>query len=65
MACLKVKVKILCHLPEVFNWLQPKVGAVYEATLKKNSNYADVCVIEVNGKKICLKPGEYSICEEK
>lgn len=68
---LKVKVKILCRLPEVFPWLQPKVGEIYEATYRpaiKHSTYklfyAPVCVIDVQGKKICLKPEEYTICEE-
>lgn len=55
----------------MFPWLQPKVGEIYEATYRpaiKHSTYklfyAPVCVIDVQGKKICLKPEEYTICEE-
>ena len=66
-----LKVRILTPLNGVFAELQPEVGEVYEANysparhLKDGHNhYAPVCVIEMKGKKICLRPNEYEICEE-
>jgi hypothetical protein len=65
---MKIKVKILSHLPGVFTNCQPEVGKVYEASYKHskyhgngNRQYAPICVIDVNGKRICLKPNEYEI----
>jgi hypothetical protein len=66
-----VKVKILCPLPGVYAELQPEVGKIYEASYRppkvhatyQSMHYAAVCIIEVNGKKICLKQNEYEICE--
>ena len=66
---VKSKVRILCHLPEVYTKYQPKVGEIYDAyyrkeTQRKNGKvYAPVCYIEVLDKKICLKKGEYEIVE--
>lgn len=66
-----VKVKVLCPLPGVFAECQPEVGKVYEADYSPPKvdkrychQYAAVCVIDVNGKKICLKRDEYEIVEE-
>lgn len=68
---MKVKVRILSDLPGVFANCQPEVGKVYEANYsppkvdkKFCHQYAAVCVIDVNGKKICLKKDEYEILEE-
>ena len=65
-----IKVKILRPLVGVYAELQPEVGKVYEASYRPsvkhstyNLHYNPVCVIEVNGKKICLRPNEYEICE--
>lgn len=67
---MKIKVKILSHLPGVFAECQPEVGKIYEAAYKpprwqgtSGMHYAPVCVIDVNGKKICLKHNEYEIIE--
>lgn len=67
---MKVKVKILCPLPGVFAECQPEVGKVYEANYTPpkvhkefGHHYAAVCVIDVNGKKVCLRQNEYEICE--
>ena len=65
----KVKVRILCHLSEVYPKYQPTVGEIYEAEYKKATQrksgryYAPVCFIEVLDKKICLRKGEYEIVE--
>lgn len=64
---MKIKVKVLCHLPGVFASCQPEVGKVYEASYKAINEIrqnAPICVIDVNGKRICLKPNEYEILEE-
>ena len=68
---MKVKVRILSDLPGVFANCQPEVGKVYEANyappkVRKEfgHHYAPVCVINVNGKQICLKKDEYEILEE-
>jgi hypothetical protein len=68
---MKIKVKILSHLPGVYTNCQPEVGKVYEANysppkIQKDygHHYAAVCVINVNGKQICLKSDEYEILEE-
>ena len=68
---MTVKVRVLCHLPGVFASCQPVVGKVYEANyappkIRKDfgHQYAAVCVINVNGKHICLKKDEYEILEE-
>jgi hypothetical protein len=66
-----IKVKILRPLAGVFAECQPEVGKVYVASYRPslkhttyNLHYAPVCIIDVNGKKICLRPNEYEICEE-
>ena len=68
---MELSVKVLCQLPGVFPWLQPEVGRVYRASYSppkidgnRKHHYAAVCVIDVNGKKVCLKPNEYTICNE-
>ena len=67
---MEVNVKVLCQLEGVFPWLQPETGRVYRASYSppkiqnRKHHYAAVCVIDVNGKKICLKPNEYAICDE-
>ena len=65
-----VKVKVLCPLQGVFPECQPEVGKVYEAKYSPpkvnkdfSHHYAAVCVIDVNGKKICLRQNEYEMCE--
>ena len=68
---MRVKVKILCPLNGVYAELQPEVGEVYEANYnhaRHNKDgqrvYAPVCIIDVKGKKICLRPNEYEFFEE-
>lgn len=64
---MKIKVKILSHLPGVYTSCQPEVGKVYEASYKainETRQNAPICVISVNGKQICLKPNEYEILWE-
>lgn len=66
---MQAKVKILRYLPEVFAECQPVVGKVYDASYqppraeKGNVTRKPICVIDVNGKKICLKPDEYEVCK--
>jgi hypothetical protein len=64
---MTVKVRVLCHLPGVYENCQPEVGKIYEASYKASNEYRKnhpICVIDVNGKRICLKPNEYEIVEE-
>lgn len=66
---MTVKVRVLCYLPGVFASCQPEVGKIYEASYEKRQvwkgkHYSPVCVIDVRGKKICLKRDEYEIVEE-
>lgn len=66
---VKSKVRILRELSGVYRKYQPKVGEIYDAyykreTQRKNGKkYAPVCYIEVLDKKICLRKGEYEILE--
>lgn len=66
---IKCKVRILCGLPGVYPKYLPKVGEIYDAFYKKETQrkcgkkYAPVCYIEILDKKICLKKGEYEIME--
>ena len=65
-----LKVKVTRPLEGVFAEYQPEVGKVYEASysppkVRKDigHHYAAVCVINVNGKKICLRQNEYEMCD--
>lgn len=66
---IKVKVRILSELPEVYPMYQPEVGGVYEADYikarcyAKSHSYSPVCAIKILDKYICLRKGEYEILE--
>ena len=67
-----LKVKVTRPLEGVFAEYQPEVGKVYEAKYSPpkvhngfGHHYAAVCVIDINGKKICLRQNEYEIAEER
>ena len=64
------KVRVTRPLNGVFPEYQPGVGKVYDAWYKDESYaatsrnfYQRVCIIEVAGKKICLRDGEYELLE--
>lgn len=64
----KCQVKVIKQVVDIFPWLQPKVGQIYDAVLspakKKKSGVdgkAEFCIINVLDKKIALRKGEYEI----
>lgn len=62
------KVRILKYEEGVFPEYQPEIGKVYDAkyacqTSRGRGNYAPVCIIDVKGKRIALRRGEYEIVE--
>lgn len=64
------RVRVTRPLYGVYPEYQPVVGKIYAAMYAgghyaASGNYfARTCIIEVAGKKICLRPGEYVILEE-
>lgn len=65
---MKCKIKIIKEVVDIFPWLQPKVGQIYDADLsprrkktKGGEGKAEFCIIDVLGKKIALRKGEYEI----
>ena len=59
-------VKILQHLEGVFSKYQPEIGKIYDAEYrtcykKGRSSCTAVCVIDILGKRIALRNGEYEI----
>jgi hypothetical protein len=64
----KCQVKIIKQVVDIYPWLQPKVGQIYDADLsprrkktKLGEGKAEFCIIDVLGKKIALRKGEYEI----
>jgi hypothetical protein len=58
------RIRILKRLEDVWNRYQPIVGGIYDATfVTKSDTYkcADFCVIEIKGKQICVRKGEFEL----
>ena len=68
---MKCQIKVIKEVVDIFPWLQPKVGQIYDADLspaaEKRDNGAwgcgkkEFCIINVLDKKIALRKGEYEI----
>ena len=65
--CNQCKIRIVKELSGVYPKLQPKVGGIYDAryvgTTVKSKPQPAICVIEMLGKKIVIRNGEYEIVE--
>lgn len=62
---MKCKVKCLKHLIGVYPELQPEVGKVYEAEyFWPRYKTAETAVIDIKGKKILMRRGEFEIVED-
>lgn len=62
---MKCKIKILKEITELLPQYQPKVGKIYEARYAESSNknrpLPAICVIDILGKQIMVRKGEYEI----
>lgn len=63
-----MKIRVIKEPAGVLPELMPEVGAVYRATKSVrrpgNQQYPEFCWIELHGKKIVLRKGEYEIVAE-
>ena len=56
------KIRITKELDGVWAQYQPKVGKVYDANYRaSNKRTAECAVIDVRGKWICVRTGEFEI----
>ena len=66
---MRCKVKIVKPLAGVYVQLQPEIGKVYDAHYsearsgKARYKSAEFCVIDINGKPIIARRGEFEIVE--
>ena len=64
---MKCKIKVAKEVTDIFEKYRPKVGDIYNAELspqvksKKMGAKAEFCVVDILGKKIVLRTGEYEI----
>ena len=60
---MKCKIRIIKEITGLYPQYQPKVGKIYDAeyiepTYKKRNCHA-ICVIDIAGKRIVIRNGEY------
>lgn len=61
---MKCKVKCIKHLEGVYPYLQPEIGKGYEAEyFWPRYKTAETAVIDISGKKIIMRRGEFEIVE--
>ncbi len=65
------KIKAIRQVPDLFPECQPIVGKIYEAEITESRRWKDgrprntpFCIIEISGKRIVLRHGEYEVVEE-
>lgn len=67
---MKCQIKVIKEVLELFSKYQPKVGQIYDAHLSpafknngksKWNGKAEFCIVDIRGKKIVLRKGEYEI----
>lgn len=62
---MQKRIRITKELEGVWAEYQPKVGMFYDADYRaSDKKVAECAVIEVNGKKICVRTGEFEIVED-
>lgn len=65
---MKCKIRIVKELSGVYPELQPQVGAIYDARYAESTNKRTplpaICVIDMMGKQIMVRKGEYEIVGE-
>ena len=61
----KCKVRIIKELEGVYPEYQPKVGKTYDAEYREpyynNQWFTEICIIEISGKRIIVREGEFEI----
>ena len=62
---MECKIKVIKDILELWPECRPEFGKVYDARFVRGYGKSkDVAIIELNGKKICLRMNEFEIVEE-
>lgn len=63
----KCKIRITQDIPDLFPECQPKVGEIYDAeyiaSYHSYQRFKPICIIDVAGKRIIVREGEFEILE--
>lgn len=67
---MKCQIKVIKQVVDIFPKYQPKVGQIYDAHLSPSNKArgkskwgakAEFCIVDILGKKVVLRIGEYEI----